>query len=98
MNSARSSALASVTPSVGVSMKPGLTTFTRMPRVTSSAAKPEAIERSAALVALYTLMPCMPPSSAMDEVKTIALPAGISGARRCTVKNGPLVLTAKARS
>ncbi|MDT4890631.1 hypothetical protein FQZ97_1274950 [compost metagenome] len=52
MNSARSSVLASVTPSVGVSMKPGLTTFTRMPRVTSSAAKPDAIERSAALVAL----------------------------------------------
>ena len=42
---------------IGVTIGPGATVFTRMPRPTSSAAVVRAKERSAALVADYALIP-----------------------------------------
>lgn len=76
-------------------MKPWLTEFTRMLRGSSSAASTRAKDFTAAFDAEYTLMPALPLSLAMDVVKTIAPPSRTRGARRCTVKNAPLVFTAK---
>src|SRR2546425_6006089 len=51
-------------PKIGVTIGPGATVFTRMPRPANSAAAVLARERSAAFVAEYALVPVVPLLSA----------------------------------
>jgi hypothetical protein len=58
-NSSMASFGSSVLPKIGVTIGPGATELTRMPRPDSSAAVVRAKERSAALVADYALVPAV---------------------------------------
>ena len=79
-------------------MVPGLTAFTRMRRGFRSVVHVRAKERTAALVALYTLLLGRPLLATMDAFKTIAAPSGISGNAFCTVKRSPFTLILKIKS
>ncbi len=81
-----------------VSIEPGLIALTRIPLGSSSLLSVRAIDRSAALLAEYTLSASRPVWFAIDVVSTTLLPSVSSGANFCTVKKGPLVLIAKTSS
>ncbi len=85
-------------PMVGVSMKPGQTTLTRILRGISAPAMPRARAITAALAPEYVTSAEVPPTSATDEVNTTPPPSLMIGASFCTVKNAPLVLMSNARS
>ena len=77
-------------PMIGVSMGPGDTALTRIPRGRSSAANTRAKDRSAALAAPYAARVGIPLTLAIEVVRTTAPPRLISGASFWTAKNGPL--------
>src|ERR1700736_2148253 len=63
-----------VLPRIGVTIGPGATAFTRMPRPASSLAAVLARERSAAFVAEYALVPALPLLPATLVFKMIDAP------------------------
>src|SRR5437879_13668702 len=65
--------------SPGVSVAPGLTALTRMWRSFKSDVHVRANERTAALVALYTLFDANPLLPTMDAFRMIAAPSGKIG-------------------
>src|SRR5437870_9068940 len=69
----------SVLPKIGVTIGPGATVFTRMPRPANSAAAVLARERSAAFVAEYALVPVVPLLSATLVFKMIDAPSFSNG-------------------
>jgi len=71
-------------------MGPGLTAFTRMRRSFSSVVHVRANERTAAFVALYTLLAGNPLLPTIDALRMIDAPSGISGSAFCTVNSSPL--------
>jgi hypothetical protein len=85
-------------PKMGVATGPGLTALTRMPRPISSADSVRANERTAALVAAYTLLPGMPSSLAPEVVSTIEAPSRSTGCAFSTVCSTPLTLMSKSLS
>ncbi len=89
---------ASSSLSPGVSMGPGLTAFTRMRRSFSSVVHVRANERTAAFVALYTLLAGNPLLPTIDALRMIDAPSGISGSAFCTVNSSPLTLMSKIES
>ncbi|GAA3621351.1 hypothetical protein GCM10022223_42790 [Kineosporia mesophila] len=68
---------------------PGATRFTRIWRPTSSAAHDRANDRSAALVAAYTLNDALPFTSMSEPVMMTEAPALSRGRAFCTVKIVP---------
>ena len=78
-NSSTASFGSPVLPKMGVTIGPGATVFTRMPRPTSSAAAVRARERKAALVAEYALVPALPVLSATLVFKMIEAPSFRNG-------------------
>src|SRR5438445_716468 len=84
--------------SPSVSIAPGLTTLTRILRSLRSVVRVRANDRSAALVALYTLTAGFPFDPTMDEVKMIEAPSRSSGSAFWTVKSAPLTLAPNVRS
>src|SRR6202023_3761524 len=76
----------------GVSMEPGLTAFTRMPRSFKSVVHVRANERMAAFVALYTLIVGNPLLATIDEFRIIEAPSDSIGSAFCTVKSRPFTL------
>ena len=88
-NSSMASFGSPVFPKIGVTIGPGATVFTRMPRPTSSAAAVLARERSAALVAEYALVPAL----------TCAVcHAGIQDDRRTVIQQRQRFLDREVRS
>src|SRR5271168_4622736 len=79
-----------VLPMIGVSVGPGDTALTRIPRGRSSAANTRAKDRSAALAPPYAARRGIPLTLAVEVVRTTAPPWLISGASFWTAKNGPL--------
>src|SRR5437660_7494848 len=84
--------------SPGVSIGPGLTAFTRMRRSFRSVVQVRANERTAALVALYTLFAGNPLLPTMDAFRTIEPPSGISASAFWTVNRRPFTLMLKIES
>src|SRR5260221_2237094 len=84
--------------SPGVSVAPGLTAFTRIRRFLKSVVQVRANERTAALVALYTLFADKPLLATMDAFRMIDAPSGSSGSAFCTVKRRPFTLMLKIES
>ena len=84
--------------SPGVSMKPGLTAFTRMRRACTSVVQVRANARTAALVALYTLLAGNPLLATMDAFRMIEAPSGSSGSAFWTVNRTPFTLISKIAS
>ena len=82
----------------GVSLKPGLTAFTRMRRSFKSVVHVRANDRTAALVALYTLQSGNPLLATMDAFRMIDAPSAISGSAFCTVNRRPFTLMLKSAS
>jgi hypothetical protein len=78
---------------IGVSIGPGATALTRMPRGASSVAKVRASERIAAFVAPYTDEFRMPFVLAAEVLKMTEAPSERSGKKVFTVKYEPLKLT-----
>ncbi len=76
-------------------MKPGLTAFTRMRRSFKSVVHVRANERTAALLALYTLHAGAPLLATMDAFRMMEAPSGISGRVFCTVNKRPFTLMSK---
>src|SRR6202035_1211522 len=70
---------ASSSLSPGVSVEPGLTAFTRMRRSFKSVVHVRANERTAALLALYTLFDANPLLATMDAFRITEAPSGSSG-------------------
>src|SRR2546425_5264459 len=85
-------------PKIGVTIGPGATVFTRMPRPTSSAAAVRAKERSAALVAEYALAPTLPLLSTTLVLRMIEAPSFRNGSAFCMVKYAPLMLMSNCSS
>src|SRR6266852_582231 len=81
-----------VLPNIGVTIGPGATVFTRIPRSTSSAAAVLAKERNAAFVAEYALAPAIPVLPATLVFKMIDAPSFSSGSAFWIVKYAPLML------
>src|SRR5213593_490302 len=84
--------------SPGVSIEPGLTAFTRMRRCFKSVVQVRANERTAALVALYTLLDDRPLLATMDAFRMNEAPSGISGSAFCTENRRPFTLMSKIES
>jgi hypothetical protein len=82
----------------GVSIGPGLTTFTRMRRLFKSVVHVRANERTAAFVALYTLFMGSPLLPTMDPFRMMEAPSGRRGSAFCTVKSIPFTLMLKIES
>ncbi len=80
---------------IGVSMWPGLIAFTRIRRSRSSLVQVRAKDRTAALVALYTLMPGKPLVVAIDALRMIDPSSFMNGSPFCTEKNSPFTLAPK---
>src|SRR5437773_801809 len=76
----------------GVSIGPGLIALTRILRALRSTVQLRANDRTAALVALYTLKPSRPLEPAIDAFRMIDPPSRRSGSAFCTVKSRPLTL------
>jgi hypothetical protein len=76
----------------GVSINPGLIAFTRMPRTFRSVVHVRANERTAAFVALYTLLACKPLLATMEAFTMIEASSGISGSAFCTVNTLSVVV------
>src|SRR5262245_57179372 len=89
-------AISSANP--GVSIEPGLTAFTRMRRCFNCVVHVRANERTAALVALYTLFDAKPLLATIEALRMIDDPGGMSGTAFCTEKSRPLTLTSKIES
>jgi hypothetical protein len=83
---------------MGVSIGPGLTTFTLMPLPTNSAAKDRPRARNPALLAEYTDPVGMPFTAPIEPVSTIEAPFDMSGRAFCTVKKTPFRLVSWIRS
>src|SRR6266404_4040787 len=84
--------------SPGVSITPGLTTFTRILRPFRSDVHVRANDRSAALVALYTLTASHPLDPTTEALRMIDAPWRSSGSAFCAVKSAPFTLIAKCWS
>ena len=84
--------------SPGVSIEPGLTAFTRMRRCFRSVVHVRANERTAALVALYTLLAENPLLATIDAFRMMEAPSGSSGSAFCTVNSTPFTLVLKIES
>lgn len=78
---------------MGVSMYPGLTEFTRIPRGAREAAKVRARLCTAALVAEYTVRALLPRCRVQEALMTTDPPSTSSGSAFWTVKKTPLRLT-----
>src|SRR5216684_2720020 len=97
-NSSKASFDSPVLPKIGVTIGPGATVFTRIPRPTSSAAAVLARERSAAFVAEYALVPAVPWLSATLVFKMIDAPSFSRGSAFWIVKYAPLMLMSNCSS
>src|SRR6266567_3294855 len=97
-NSSTASFGSPVLPKIGVTIGPGATVFTRMPRPASSAAAVRAKERSAAFVAEYALVPAVPFLSATLVFKMIDAPSLSNGSAFWIVKYAPLTLMSNCSS
>src|SRR5712664_69292 len=97
-NSSMASFDSPVLPKMGVTIGPGATVFTRIPRPTNSAAAVLAKERSAALVAEYALAPAVPVESATLVFKMMEAPSFSSGSAFWIVKYAPLMLMSNCSS
>src|SRR3989441_1142426 len=97
-NSSTASFGSPVLPKIGVTIGPGATVFTRMPRPANSAAAVRAKERSAAFVAEYALVPAVPFLSATLVFKMIDAPSFSSGSAFWIVKYAPLMLMSNCSS
>ena len=98
-NSSTASFGSPVLSKIGVTIGPGATVFTRMPRPTSSAAAVLARERSAAFVAEYALAPALTPLlSATLVFKMIDAPSFSNGSAFWIVKYAPLMLMSNCSS
>ena len=97
-NSSTASFGSPVLPKIGVTMGPGATVFTRIPRPASSAAAVLARERRAALVAEYALVPAVPVLSATLVFKMIEAPSFSKGSAFWMVKYAPLMLMSNCSS
>src|SRR5439155_17320268 len=84
--------------SPGVSVAPGLTAFPRMRRSLRSVVNVRAKERTAALVALYTLFDANPLLPTTEAFRMIDAPSESSGSAFCTVNRTPLTLMSKIES
>src|SRR3989454_546480 len=84
--------------SPGVSVAPGLTAFTRMRRSLRSVVNVRAKERTAALVALYTLFDANPLLPTTEAFRMIDAPSESSGNAFCTVNRTPFTLMSKIES
>src|SRR3989454_5226859 len=84
--------------SPGVSVAPGLTAFTRMRRSLRSVVNVRARERTAALVALYTLFDANPLLPTTEAFRMIDAPSESSGNAFCTVNRTPFTLMSKIES
>src|SRR4029077_17454738 len=82
----------------GVLIGPGLRAFTRILRSFKSIVHVRANDRTAALVALYTLDAGLPLDATIEAFRMIDPPTGIRGRAFCTVNNRPLTLMSKIRS
>src|ERR1019366_1128059 len=81
-----------------VAVGPGDSTFTRMPVPFRSSAQVRARLRTAALLALYTLIVGAPVVPALEPVRMIEPPLPISGSAFWTVKIVPFTLVSKVSS
>src|SRR6266849_5138184 len=97
-NSSKASFGSPVLPKIGVTIGPGATVLTRMPRPASSTAAVRAKERSAAFVAEYALAPAVPFRSATLVFKMIDAPSFSSGRTFWIVKYAPLILISNCSS
>src|SRR5216684_4837591 len=97
-NSSKASFDSPVLPKIGVTIGPGATVFTRMPRPANSAAAVLARERSAAFVAEYALAPVVPLLSATLVFKMIDAPSFSNGSAFWSVKYAPLMLMSNCSS
>src|SRR6266436_5022321 len=97
-NSSKASFGNPVLPKIGVTIGPGATAFTRMPRPTNSAAAVLAKERSAAFVAEYALAPAVPVLPATLVFKMIDAPSFSRGSAFWIVKYAPLMLISNCSS
>ncbi len=79
----------------GVSVDPGLTAFTRMRRDLRSVAQVRTNDRTAAFVALYTLLAASPVLAAIEVLSTIDAPSTSRGNAFCTVNKTPFTLLSK---
>src|SRR4029077_13653325 len=82
----------------GVLIGPGLSALTRIFRSFKSIVQVRANDRTAALVALYTLDAGLPLDATIDAFRMIDPPSGIRGSAFCTVNNSLLTLISKVRS
>src|SRR5215510_14724236 len=73
----------------GVSMRTGLTAFTRMRRCFKSVVQIRAKQRTAALLALETVPAPNPLLAPMAAFRMIEAPSGSNGSAFCTVKSRP---------
>src|SRR5947207_9859437 len=97
-NSSMASCGRPVLPKMGVTIGPGATVLTRMPRSASSAAAVRAKERNAALVAEYALVPAVPLLSATLVFRMMEAPSFSSGSAFWMVKYAPLILMSNCSS
>src|SRR5580693_4642839 len=77
---------------------PGLIAFTRTLRSLRSTDQVRANERTAALVALYTLKAGLPVVETIDAFSTIDPPGCSNGSAFCTVNSSPLTFTSNCLS
>jgi hypothetical protein len=85
-NSSTASFGSPVLPKIGVTIGPGATVFTRMPRSANSEAAVRAKERKAAFVAAYALVPAVPLLSATLVFRMIDAPSFNHGSAFWIVK------------
>src|SRR4029077_13646254 len=77
----------------GVSIGPGLIAFTRIFRAFRSAVQVRAKDRTAALVALYTLNDAIPLIETIEALRMIDAPSGMRGSAFCPENNRCVVAT-----
>src|SRR5260370_14630277 len=94
-NAPNCSWLKPILPKIGVSIGPGLIALTRILRPLRSEVHDRANERTAALLALYTLNPSMPFRPAMEEFKMIEPPSLTRASAFCTLKSNPFDVDAE---
>ena len=76
----------------------GASTLTRIFRSLRSLVQPRANERTAALLAEYTLKFGVPCTETMEAFSTMAPPSGIKGSAFCTVKRTPFTFVSNVWS
>jgi hypothetical protein len=81
---------------IGVSIRPGITALTRMPRSPNSSDAALVRPRKAHLLAVYAAAAC-PDTAATEHTFTMLDPGGINGTNAWMPSIGPVTLMSKAR-